>query len=282
MSASYPTVAFAYDFDGTLAPGNMQEHVFLPTLGISKDDFWKKTNGLARDQQGDPILTYMYQMLREASHADIPMRREDWVQHGRDIPMFPGVEGWFQRITEAGVKRGLIVEHYVISSGLREMIEGTPIRQFLKAVFASGFLYNGSGVADGAAVAVNYTTKTQYLFRINKGALDLADNEAVNAYKPHEQRNVPFQNMVFLGDGDTDIPCFRLVKEQGGHSIAVFPSGDPGREARANKLISDGRVHCAVPADYREGSELDRRAHAVLDLISARASITSAYRDQSG
>lgn len=268
------TVAIAYDFDGTLAPGNMQEHVFLPKLGIDPGAFWARSNALARAQQGDPILTYMHRMLEEARHADLPMRRADWVAQGSGITLFPGVEGWFPRITEAGAERGLAVKHYVISSGLREMIDGTAIRPYLDAVFASGFLYDGSGVAVGAAVAVNYTTKTQFLFRINKGAMDLADDRAVNAFQPPEQRVVPFPNMVFIGDGDTDIPCFRLVREQGGHSIAVFPSDDPKRAANGQRLIAEKRVHCSVPADYSPGAELERRVLAVLDLVAARDVIT--------
>jgi len=268
------TVAIAYDFDGTLAPGNMQEHSFLPRLGIEPADFWSASNRLAQEQQGDPILTYMHLMLQEARHKRQPVRREDWVAHGRGIALFPGVEDWFPRISEAGRERGLQVEHFVISSGLREMIEGTAIRPYLKAVFASGFLYDASGVAEGAAIAVNYTTKTQYLFRINKGALDLADNRAVNAFVAPEARAVPFANLVFLGDGETDIPCFRLVKEQGGHSIAVYPGGDPARAGHGRRLIDEGRVHCAIPADYRPGAQLERRVVAVLDLIAARAVVT--------
>lgn len=276
------TVAIAYDFDGTLAPGNMQEHVFLPKLGIDPADFWARSNALARSQQGDQILTYMHRMLEEARHADVPMRREDWVEQGRGITLFPGVAEWFPRITAAGEERGLAVKHYVISSGLREMIDGTAVRPHLDAVFASGFLYNASGVAVGAAVAVNYTTKTQFLFRINKGAMDLADDRAVNAFQPPEQRVVPFPNMVFIGDGDTDIPCFRLVREQGGHSIAVFPPDDPQRAANGQRLIAEKRVHCAVLADYSAGAELERRVLAVLDLIAARGVITGPGAGQGG
>ncbi|MBU8539948.1 HAD family hydrolase [Falsiroseomonas tokyonensis] len=268
-------VAIAYDFDGTLAPGNMQEHVFLPALDIKPDVFWAKTERLARDQQGDPILTYMHQMLQEARDAGLPMRREDWVAHGRDIPLFAGVESWFDRIDAAASARGIAVQHYVISSGLRELIDGTPIRSHLAKVFASGFLYDASGVAVAAAIAVNYTTKTQYLFRINKGALDIADNKAVNAYQPPDQRAVPFSNMIFIGDGETDIPCFRLVKEQGGHSIAVYnPTHAAGPEL-GQRLIQEGRVHCAVAADYREGGPLEARVLAVLDLLQARALVTA-------
>src|SRR5450756_24886 len=140
-------VAIAYDFDGTLAPGNMQEHVFLPKLGIQPGTFWEKANTLAREQQGDQILAYMHQMLIEAVYAGLPMRRADWEDHGRGIELFPGVVGWFARITAAGLERGLDVQHFIISSGLREMIDGTPIRKHFKAVFASGFLYDANGVA---------------------------------------------------------------------------------------------------------------------------------------
>lgn len=280
MSRNPVPVAIAYDFDGTLAPGNMQEHVFLPKLGLDAASFWKRANALAEEQQGDPILTYMHRMLVEAAHADIPMRREDWKAHGAGITLFPGVETWFDRIDAAGAARGLAVEHYVISSGLRELIEGTPIRKHFRAVFASGFLYNASGAAIAPAIAVNYTTKTQYLFRINKDALDLADNTAVNAYRPPEARRVPFPNIIFIGDGETDIPCFRMVKEQGGHSIAVHPDGDAARAARTRHLIAEGRVHCAVPADYREGSALEGRVLAVLDLLAARARVVATAEER--
>jgi phosphoserine phosphatase len=268
-------VAIAYDFDGTLAPGNMQEHVFLPKLGLDGRAFWARANALAEEQQGDPILTYMHRMLVEANAHDIPMRREDWAAHGAGITLFPGVETWFDRVNAAGAARGLAVEHYVISSGLRELVEGTTIRRHFRAVFASGFLYSASGVAVAPAIAVNYTTKTQYLFRINKDALDLADNTAVNAWRAPDQRRVPFTNMIFVGDGDTDIPCFRTVKEQGGHSIAVFPEGDAGRAARTRKLIAEGRVHCAVPADYTAGGALEARVLSILDLLAARQRVTA-------
>lgn len=268
-------VAIAYDFDGTLAPGNMQEHVFLPKLGVEPAQFWAEANALAVAQQGDRILTYMHRMLEWARFKHLPVRRQDWIAQGAGISLFPGVEDWFDRINAASTARGLAVEHYVISSGLRELIEGTAIRRHFRAVFASGFLYDGSDVAIAPAIAVNYTTKTQYLFRINKDALDLADDTAVNAYRPQDQRRVPFANMIFIGDGDTDIPCFRTVKEQGGHSIAVHPAGDAARAARTRRLITEGRVHCAVPADYRAGGELEGRVLAILDLLAARERVTA-------
>jgi phosphoserine phosphatase len=268
-------VAIAYDFDGTLAPGNMQEHVFLPKLGVEPAQFWAEANALAVDQQGDRILTYMHRMLEWARFKHLPVRRQDWIAQGAGISLFPGVADWFDRINAAAAARGLAAEHYVISSGLRELIEGTAIRRHFRAVFASGFLYDGSGVAIAPAIAVNYTTKTQYLFRINKDALDVTDDAAVNAYRPQAERRVPFANMIFIGDGETDIPCFRTVKELGGHAIAVHPEGDAARAARTRRLIAEGRVHCAVPADYRAGSALEGRVLAILDLLAARQRVTA-------
>ncbi|MFN6954582.1 MAG: HAD family hydrolase [Acetobacteraceae bacterium] len=278
MKTTSNIVAMAYDFDGTLAPGNMQEHVFLPSLGIEPAEFWKESNELAKQQQGDKILTYMHKMLSWARFKDVPMRRSDWVERGKGIALFPGVEDWFSRINKSAEEKGLYVEHYIISSGLRELIEGTNIRLFIKSIFASGFLYDASSVAVGPAIAVNYTTKTQYLFRINKGALDLSDDKKVNAWQAPNARPVPFSNMIFIGDGETDIPCFRLVKEQGGHSIAVFPEGDLGKEEAAKRLISEGRVHCAVPANYSPGCELEQRVLAVFDLLAARKRVTADFR----
>ena len=270
-----PVVAIAYDFDGTLAPGNMQEHVFLPKLGVEPAQFWAEANAMAEEQQGDRILTYMHRMLEWARFKHLPVRKADWIAQGAGITLFPGVESWFDRVNAAAQQRGIAVEHYVISSGLRELIEGTSIRRHFRAVFASGFLYDGSEVAIAPAIAVNYTTKTQYLFRINKDALDLADDTAVNAFQPQDERRVPFPNMIFIGDGDTDIPCFRSVKELGGHSIAVYPNGDTQRAARTRKLIAEGRVHCAVPADYSEGGEIEHRVLSILDLLAARAAVTA-------
>jgi phosphoserine phosphatase len=275
MSGTSLTVAIAYDFDGTLVPGNMQEHVFLPKLGIDKTEFWQRSNALAKDQQGDKILTYMHQMLREASYRDQPMRREDWQEHGRGVHFFPGVDDWFARINAAGGERGIEVQHFIISSGLREIIEGSAIHPHFTKVFASSFLYDASGVAVGPALAVNYTTKTQFLFRINKGVLDVTDDDAVNAYVEHDKRVVPFANMIFIGDGDTDIPCFRLVKEQGGHSIAVLDPARSDKVEPARRLLETGRVHCVVDADYSAGSELERRVVAILELLKARAVVTS-------
>jgi len=168
-----------------------------------------------------------------------------------------------------GKRQGLAVKHYIVSSGLREMVQGSPISKKFERVFASAFAYDVHGVAYAPALALNYTTKTQYLFRINKGTLDVWDNRVINAYVPQAKRPVPFERMIYLGDGETDVPCMRLVKDQGGHSLAVYRKGKHGAKSVAEKLIEEGRVNFTAVADYAEGSDIDQQVKAVLDRISA-------------
>ena len=270
MAKKHIPMAIAYDFDGTLAPGSMQEHRFLPDIGMKARGFWKEVKRLTKEHQADEILVYMNLMLRKAAAVSVPVRREDFKKRGKAIELFEGVEGWFDRITEYGRKKGVRIEHYLVSSGNAEIVAGTPIASKFAQVYASKFIFDENGVATWPALAVNYTTKTQYLFRINKGAHDLSDNSKVNEFVEKRKRPVPFENMVFIGDGSTDVPSFRLVKDQGGLSIAVFKPHTKGARKIADKYKKDGRVHCVVPATYTEGSELDSVVKASVDSIASR------------
>ncbi len=269
MARKLPRLAIAYDFDGTLAPGNMQEYDFVPAIGMTKKAFWKEVGELAEKHNADGILMYMKHMLDKAEAAKVPVRKADFVNFGRSVTLFEGVADWFDRINAYGRERGLKVEHYIISSGNREMIEGTPIARKFSAVYASSFIYDHNGVARWPALAVNYTTKTQFLFRINKGVLNVYDNSKINEFVPAEERPVPFNNMVFVGDGDTDIPCFRLVKDQGGHAIAVYRPSTKGAKGKAEKLVKDGRVNFIAPANFGDGSDIDTMVKAIIDKVSA-------------
>lgn len=268
MARKYAPFAIAYDFDGTLAPGNMQEYDFVPAIGMGKQRFWQEVNKLTRQHDADNILAYMMHMLDKANAAEVPVRREDFVRFGRSVTLFEGVAHWFKRINGYGKRRGLKVEHYIISSGIREMIEGTPIGRKFAAIYASAFIYDHNGVAKWPALAVNYTTKTQFLFRINKGVLNVYDNSKINEFIPKEDRPVPFEHMVFVGDGDTDIPCFRLVKEQRGHAIAVYEPATRGARGRAEKLVKEGRVNFIAPANYSEGSKIDKIVKGIIDKVA--------------
>lgn len=255
--------ALVYDFDGTLARGNIQEHSFLPELGLDKETFWREVGALKQRHDADQILVYMLCMLQHARAKGVPMTRERLRRHGLTTPLFKGLQGenaWFGRVNGYAAERGLALEHYVISSGNHEIIAGCPIYDQFTKIFASSFIYDERGEAMWPGVAINYTTKTQFLFRINKGVDNNWDNDAVNRWLPMHERPVPFSRMLFLGDGDTDIPSMKMVRHQGGYSIAVFDPDEWGEGKSQDKLyrlIAEDRAHFVAPADYTEGSQLD-------------------------
>jgi phosphoserine phosphatase len=275
MSRRRPSMAIAYDFDGTLAPGNMQEHQFLPDIGMTPSGFWAEVQRTAQLHMADEVLVYMNLMLRKAAARDVPIRREDFKARGKTIRLFDGVVDWFGRINDHAKSKGVDLKHFLVSSGNEEIFAGTTIAKRFDAVYASKYLFDANGVAQWPALAINYTTKTQYLFRINKGVKDISDNAAVNRYVPKNERPVPFENMVFIGDGATDIPCFRLVKEQGGLSVAVYTPNKRGGRDKAEQYRKDGRVHAVVPAVYTDGSDIDRLIKAQIDLVVARHAAAS-------
>jgi len=274
MARKHTPLAICYDFDGTLSPGYMQNYTFIPDLGIATKEFWAKVKELAKEQQGDEILIYMGHMLREANNKEKSVSRSAIENCGKNVELFDGVEEWFNRINEYGKSKGIAVSHFIISSGLREMIKGTKISKYFSEIFASGFWYDHDNIARYPAIAVNYTNKTQFLFRINKGSHDVWDKDKINSYIHHDDRPVPFKNIVFIGDGETDIPCFRLVKDHGGHSIAVYqPNKRKGGRASAEKLLTQGRVNFVVPANYNTDTQVDLAIKAIIDKISADAEL---------
>jgi hypothetical protein len=251
----------------------MQEYSFIPKLRMTPARFWKAARERAKEQNADPILAYLNQMLELARQRSVPLRREAMVAAGKQVKLFAGVERWFERQTAYGKRRGMRVEHYIVSSGLREMIEGSAVGGRFKAIYASGFMYDADGVAIWPALALNYTGKTQYLFRINKGSAVVYDDQIINRYRSKADRPVPFENMVYIGDGETDVPCMRLVKDQGGHSIAVFHRGKKKSLRTAMRLVREGRVSFVAPGDYRRGSPIDRQVKAIIDRLAAEAAL---------
>ncbi|MBP3265247.1 MAG: haloacid dehalogenase-like hydrolase, partial [Acidaminococcaceae bacterium] len=239
MASKKPIIALMYDFDKTLCTTDMQAYTFIPNLGMSANEFWAKASDLAEKHKMDRILAYMYLMLDEAHIHRKPIRRSDFVALGKDLELYPGVAEWFSRINRFGKEQGVTIKHYIISSGLREIIEGSSIYKEFDDVFAGEFLYDENGVACWPKNVVNYTTKTQFLFRINKGVLDISNDDDLNRFTPEEDRPVPFRNMIYIGDGLTDVPCMKLVKVNGGCSIAVYQKG---KQAKVKDLILDQRV----------------------------------------
>ncbi|HIZ86990.1 MAG TPA: haloacid dehalogenase-like hydrolase [Candidatus Coprenecus pullistercoris] len=262
-----PTVALIYDFDGTLSPANMQEFGLLQTFDKDPKIFWGKSNRMSADNDASEILCYMKTMIDEAGKVGVHLTKENFRRFGSMVRLYPGVREWFGLINEYGRERGLQVEHYINSSGLTEMIEGTEIYGEFKKVFACSFLYeNGEAVWPG--VAVDYTAKTQFLFKINKGVMSIRDHTLVNKFVQEKDRPVPFSRMIYFGDGATDIPCMRLVKQFGGHSIAVY-NPDGTEKEKSMQLLTEQRVHFAAPADYSEGKTIYRIVTAIIDKIKS-------------
>lgn len=262
-------LAIAYDFDGTLAHGNMQEHSFLPEIGMKPQKFWNEAEKQAKEHEADNVLTYMHLMVDHAHAVKVRIRRKDFIDHGKKVVLFKGVDSWFDRINRYATRKKIKIEHYIISSGIHEIIAGTAIANKFKKIYASSFWYDEYGVAKWPALAINFTTKTQYLFRINKGILDVCDNKKINEYVPMNERPIPFRNIIFIGDGETDIPCFSLVKNLGGHSIAVYKPNTRGAKEKAMQLVDEGRVNFIVPADYTKGSRVEVLIKAAIDKIAS-------------
>ena len=260
-------VALVYDFDGTLAPGNMQEFGFVQAIGKDPNEFWNRTYEMAVGNDASTILCYMYLMLQEAKANGISLKRDNFRKFGSMIKLYQGVEEWFSLINQYGKSIGLNIQHYINSSGLKEMVEGTPIVKEFENIYACSFLYDTEGNAYWPAVAVDYTTKTQFLFKINKGIKEVSDNKKINEYVAKEDRPIPFERMIYFGDGETDVPSMSVVKSQGGHAIAVY--GDPKKKATATKLINANRVDFMCMADYSEGREVYDTVCRILIKIRA-------------
>ena len=264
-----PIVALIYDFDGTLSPGNMQEFGFIQAIGKSPAEFWEMSDEIAIGQDASNILSYMKLMFDEARKAGISLQREKFRSFGKSIELFEGVREWFGLINGYGRQHGVIIEHYINSSGLAEMIEGSPIADEFKRIFACSFLYDEDGNAVWPGVAVDYTAKTQFIFKINKGILSIRDNKLVNESQLEENKRIPFPNMIYFGDGETDVPCMKIVKMFGGNSIAVYNPLISRKRATAQKLLRQGRVNFISPAVYTAESRTFKVVCAIIDRIKA-------------
>ena len=263
-----PVLALCYDFDRTLSPDDMQAQGYIQSVGYDVARFWEESNELAAKNEMDGNLAYMYVMMDEA-RGRLIFNHKSLEEYGSRVKLYPGVAEWFDRINAYGREKEISVEHYIISSGLKEMIDGTEIAKkgVFSKIYASSFYYDERGIAVWPAQVVNYTNKTQFLFRIVKGVLDVNDN-GVNEYFPPEKLRVPFRNMVYIGDSDTDIPCMKLVNVNGGHSIGVYDPETKNKK-RVYKMLKDNRIRYFAPADYRDGSELDSLVKAVIDKTAA-------------
>ena len=266
-----PIVAIMYDFDKTLCTKDMQDYNFIPSLSMTSKDFWAAANGFGFAEHMDSILAYMYTMVQKKKKKGIPLNRETLVKNGKDIEFYNGVTEWFDRVNQYGAIVGVSVEHYIISSGLKEIIEGSSISKKFKEIFACEFYYDETGHAVWPKTAVNYTNKTQFVYRINKGVLDVANDIDLNRSMPDDSKRVPFSNMIYIGDGLSDVPCMKMMKAYGGQSIAVYT--DSNKE-KVEQLLIEDRVDYIFPADYSKDSRLDKTMKNILKKMAIENALT--------
>ncbi len=259
-----PIIAIMYDFDKTLCTRDMQEYDLIPKLNMSASDFWAEANDFGRAQKMDGILAYMYTCVRRCREKGVSLKRESFVSGGRSVELYKGVESWFDRINAFGKEQGAKIEHYVISSGMKEIIEGTSIADKFTEIFACEFYYDEDGNAAWPKTAVNYTNKTQFVYRINKGVLDVSNDVDLNRSMPDDSKRVPFTNMIYIGDGLSDVPCMKMMKAYGGQAIAVYQ--EDSREKVEELLLKD-RVDFIFPADYSDGGDLDTTVRNIIKKV---------------
>ena len=258
MDKQAPIIAFLYDFDKTLCTTDMEDYAFIPSLGFTPSEFWGKANEFGWQNRMDGLLAYMYTMIQECAAQGIKLDRPFLNRCGQSIQLFPGVRDWFARINAFGESLGVQVEHYVISSGLREIIEGSGIAHEFKQIYACEFYYNETGDACWPKLDVNFTNKTQF---VNKGILDVSRDKELNDSMPDDSKRIPFTNMIYMGDGLSDVPCMKMMRAYGGQAIAVYQASN---RQGVEKLLADGRVDFIFPADYRADTELDRTVRDIL------------------
>lgn len=257
--ADKPIIAIIYDFDKTLCDQDMQNYSFIPNLNMTPQEFWGEIGEFSKSENMEAILSYLYYMVKKSDEKGVPMTREYLKSLGKDVNLFPGVREWFSRINHYAKENGAIVEHYVVSSGIKDIICNTEIANEFKAVYACDFYYDENDKAVWPKMAINFTSKTQYLYKINKGILDETDSTEVN--KKYKTKRIPFRNMIYIGDGLTDIPCMTMLKKEGGKSIGIYTSAN---KERVQQFLVEDRINYVCPANYRENSYLDRTVKLII------------------
>ncbi len=260
------TIGIMYDFDKTLCTTDMQNYSFIKNLGMEPGEFWKLASLNTKKNSMDKILSYMFVMVQECKKKGIKLTEEYLKSLGKDIVYFKGVQTWFERINQFGESLGVNIEHYIISSGTKEIIDGSSIAKYFKKIYACKFVYDkDTKEAIWPSMAINYTQKTQYIFRISKGALDEVDEEKLNMEIKDEARAIQYRNMIYIGDGLTDIPCMQLLKDKGGKAIALYQTQYIDKVL---PLVDDGRVNYVCAADYSSNSNLEKIVKLMIENMS--------------
>lgn len=270
-------IGILYDFDKTLCTTDMQEYDFIKKLGMTSDAFWGEAAAITEQHEVEKILAYMFVMIKKCKEKGIPLTEDYLRSCGEHVELFEGVLTWFDRINEYGRSQGVEIEHYIISSGTYEIIQGTPIAKYFKRIYACRYMYDENGEALWPALAINYTLKTQYIYRISKGTLDVTDDYNLNRQQDESLRRIAYHNMIYIGDGLTDIPCMKLVKERGGKSIALYPKDNRGH---VKPLVEDARINYVCEADYTSDSPLEKIVKLMIEKMAILEKLKKQEREQ--
>lgn len=269
------TIALVYDFDGTLSPQPMQEYTILPEIGIEPGEFWKEVDKQSHELSEEPMLAYMRLLVEKTEKSEKHVGAAEFRRMGERVQYFDGVETWFDRINSFVHENSsgrIKIRHYIISAGLKEILDGVSIRKYFHKIYASEYHYGTHKQPTFPKLLVTDTSKTQFLFRINKGKEDL--RESINSHMPPDQRPIPFENIIYIGDGETDVPSMTVTRQANGNAVAVYREGRTAREKKSQSscktLLDAGRVNFIAPANYSEGEVLERRVHLLLRSIMAR------------
>ena len=261
--AKQPIIGIMYDFDKTLSTTDMQNYDFIPNLGMTPEEFWGSTTEFTNQYGVERILSYMYMMIAKAKEKGIKITRQYLNECGKNIKFYPGVTTWFNRINEYGESKGVKVEHYLVSSGTMEIVEGCAIYPSFTKAWGCEYYYDKDGEPVWPKLAINYTQKTQFYFRISKGVVDVKDDNSVNEKTP--DRRIPYRNIIYMGDGMTDVACMTLVKHNEGTSIAIYPEKESDK---VRSLYTDGRCNFICRADYTAGSDLEKVIKLIIDKVA--------------
>ena len=264
------SIAIIYDFDGTLTPKTMQEYTLLPRLGIKSKNFWEDILLETKKTGAETMMVYMRHLLDCATEKKLSISKSEFLKMSKDIEYYDGVTSWFNKINKYVENKSnskIKIHHYIISAGHLEILEGISIKKHIKKIFASEYYYNKRDIAVFPKIVVTDTTKTQYLFRINKGKENLADS--INEHMEETKRPIPFDNMIYIGDGLTDVPSMALIKKEGGHSIAVYQN-NKNQIKISESLLKANRVDFIAPADFGEKSILYENMQYLLDYVIAK------------
>ena len=271
------TIGILYDFDKTLCTTDMQEYDFIKNLDMTSGEFWGEAAGITDQHEVEKILAYMFVMIKKCKEKGIKLTEDYLKSCGQNVVLYKGVLTWFDRINKFGESLGVNIEHYIISSGTYEIIQGTPIAKYFKRIYACRYMYDENGEALWPALAINYTLKTQYIYRISKGILDVTDDYNLNRLQDESLRRIAYRNMIYIGDGMTDIPCMKMVKQKGGKSIALYPSG---RSETVKPLVDDDRINYVCVADYSHNSTLEKIVKLMIENMAILEKLTSKEEKQ--